>query len=733
MERSVPRQDEAGQDGAAAGRLDRAQEADFERLAGLAARVFGVPIAAVAINCRDLQFYKATVGFDAGSIDFSPFHSCCEQTSDRVFVLLDATKDPVFATATAAGDTPQIGFFACALLYSATGQKLGEFCILDHAPRCEFSEHDRRTLLDFAAMAVDQIERRRLAIDGRASQSRFENIASTSPDGIICTDRSGTITFWNKAAECLFGYKADEAIGQNLRIIVPERFRSPTSEVAQFAGGASGGAPGAEGPGLIGSTISLIARRYDGTEFPIELSLSQWQQDGEASFGAIIRDVTQRLASEEWLFRLAHLDSLTELPNRMVLRSRIDEAIEKEGRASILLIDLDGFKDVNDTLGHSAGDMLLKMVANRILALVGEDDTVARLGGDEFAALLPGLDDPLKIASICDSLITAIAEPFTIEGQPVVIGASIGIALCPVHGQKAEDLLANADLALYQAKAEGRHCRRFFVPALRHAALNRRTYEIELRKALMEKQFELYYQPLVRLSDGGVIGAEALLRWRHPQRGLMAPGAFFSVLESSLLAAAVGDWVLETACAQAAKWRKIMPDFRISINLFGMQFKTGDIESMVRKTLAENGLPPNALELEITENIILRHDEAMTLPLRNLHHLGVGIAFDDYGTGYASLSFLKRFPLSHLKLDRSFVRDSCTDPEDAAIVQAILYLGQSFGLGVIAEGVETPEQQAFLLANGCREAQGFLFGRPMSADAFAQNFLSEQDLEARSA
>lgn len=727
MDRAMPLRDEGGQEGAAAGQLDRAQEADFDRLAGLAARVFGVPIAVVSINCRDLQFYKATVGFDAGAIDFSAFHSCCESTSDRVFVLLDATKDPVFATAVAAGDAPQVGFFACALLYSAAGQKLGEFCILDHAPRCEFSEHDRRTLLDFAAMAVDQIERRRLAIDGRASQSRFENIASTSPDGIICTDRSGTITFWNKAAECLFGYKAHEAIGQNLRIIVPERFRSPTSEVAQFAG-----APASAGePGLIGSTISLIARRYDGTEFPIELSLSQWQ-DGETSFGAIIRDVTQRLASEEWLFRLAHLDSLTELPNRMVLRSRIDEAVEKEARASVLLIDLDGFKDVNDTLGHSAGDMLLKMVANRIVALVGEDDTVARLGGDEFAALLPGLDDPLKVAAICDSLISAIAEPFTIDGQPVVVGASIGIALCPVHGQKAEDLLANADLALYQAKTEGRHCRRFFVPALRHAALNRRTYEIELRKALMEKQFELYYQPLVRLSDGSVIGAEALLRWRHPQRGLMAPGAFFSVLESSLLAAAVGDWVLETACAQAAKWRKLMPDFRISINLFGMQFKTGDIESMVRRTLADNGLPPYALELEITENIILRHDEAMTLPLRNLHRFGVGIAFDDYGTGYASLSFLKRFPLSHLKLDRSFVRDSCTDPEDAAIVQAILYLGQSFDLGVVAEGVETPEQQAFLLANGCREAQGFLFGRPMSVDAFAQNFLNQR-LESRSA
>jgi diguanylate cyclase (GGDEF)-like protein len=452
------------------------------------------------------------------------------------------------------------------------------------------------------------------------------------------------------------------------------------------------------------------------------------------SFGAIIRDVSQRLASEEWLFRLAHLDSLTELPNRMVLRNRIDEAVANDKPASVLLIDLDGFKDVNDTLGHSAGDMLLKMVAARILALIGPADTVARLGGDEFATLLPGLDDPLKVATFSDALIKAIAEPFTIDGQPVVIGASIGIALCPAHGHQAEDLLANADLALYQAKAEGRHCRRFFMPGLRHAALNRRTCQIEMREAAAEKQFELYYQPLVNMTDGRLVGAEALLRWRHPQRGILSPGAFFSVLETSLLAASIGDWALETALVQAARWRRMaMPDFRISVNLFGMQFKMGDIESLVRQTLALHELPPQALELEITENIILRHDEAMVRPLHNLHRFGVGIAFDDYGTGYASLSFLKRFPLSRLKIDRSFVRDVCTDPEDAAIVQAILYLGQSFGLGVIAEGVETPEQQAFLTANGCQEAQGFLFGRPMPADVFTQHFLLNRRPQARSA
>ncbi|MGO9007536.1 MAG: putative bifunctional diguanylate cyclase/phosphodiesterase [Beijerinckiaceae bacterium] len=722
MDIALPNDDERGARFADS-RLVPAQEPDFDRLVGLAARVFDVPIAAISITGWDQKFVKTRHGVDATAADLPGFFSGCGAGDDGVFVILDATRDPHLAPRPGA---TQIGFVAGARLQSTSGQSLGEFCILDHAPRRKFSERDRRTLLDFAAITVDQIERRRLAAAERASESLFENIASTSPDGIICTDRGGTITFWNKAAENLFGYLAGEAIGQNLQIIVPERFRNPTSDVTEIAGAGSAD--------LVGSTISLIARRRNGSEFPIELSLSQWRRDGEASFGAIIRDVTQRLASEEWLFRLAHLDSLTELPNRMVLRNKIDEAVANEAPACVLLIDLDGFKDVNDTLGHSAGDMLLKMVAERILELVGENDTVARLGGDEFAALLPGLDDPLKVAAISDALIKAIAEPFTIDGQPVIIGASIGIALCPAHGRMAEELLANADLALYQAKAEGRHCRRFFVPGLRHAALNRRTYEIELRKATAEKQFELYYQPIVRMSDGTLIGAEALMRWRHPQRGILSPGAFFPVLETSLLAAMIGDWVLETACAQAAQWRRsAMPDFRISVNVFGVQFKTGDIESVVRETLAKHDLPAEALELEITENIILRHDEAMVRPLHNLHHFGVGIAFDDYGTGYASLSFLKRFPLSRLKVDRSFVRDVCTDPEDAAIVKAILYLGQSFGLGVIAEGVETAEQQAFLSANGCMEAQGFLFGKPMPAEAFHQHFLFKHPKHVRSA
>jgi diguanylate cyclase (GGDEF)-like protein len=435
--------------------------------------------------------------------------------------------------------------------------------------------------------------------------------------------------------------------------------------------------------------------------------------------------IAGRDENEARLFRLTQLDTLTGLLNRDVLQARLAGMIADGRPGTLMLIDLDGFKYINDTLGHAAGDAVLCSVAKRLSSAARHEDAAARLGGDEFALLLAGATSAAAAAIVAERLIAEISQPVVVDGHPINIGASVGIALHPLHGRDAGQIFANADLALYQAKGEGRHCARLFTNALRDAAEGKVLRDTELREALENGEFELYYQPQVRLTDGALMGAEALLRWRHPTQGLLSPASFICALEGGLLSARVGLWVLETACAQAKLWRaQFAPDFRIGVNLFGSQFRAGNLAEWVNTALIKTGLPPEALEIEITENIILRHEDTMIEPLRALRQQGVGVAFDDYGTGFASLSMLTRYPVSRLKIDRGFTRTVCEDPAEAAIVRAIIGLGHSLGLNVTAEGVETRNQLAWLRKEGCQEGQGYFFGRPMSAAAFYAQFSS---------
>jgi len=442
-------------------------------------------------------------------------------------------------------------------------------------------------------------------------------------------------------------------------------------------------------------------------------------RDGNGSllgFAKVTRDMSDRRRYEEHLYRLAHFDPLTELPNREALRTALREALNTEPPVTVLMLDLDGFKEINDTLGHAAGDAILKAAAHRLRTCIGTKGMVGRLGGDEFAVVLPRLADPIIAASTCEELIDAFSTPIAWEDQDSYLGLSIGICMGPRHGDTAEELLSSADLALYRAKADGRCSYSLFQPSFRQAVIARRTCELELRRAVAEGELELHYQPQMHLADRSIVGAEALLRWRHPQHGLLAPGAFLHVLESGTLAATVGNWVIRMACAYAANMRRLgFVGFSVGVNLFGAQFRNDSLVSIVTDALQADALPPDALELEITENIILRHHEAMIAPLRELRALGVAIAFDDYGTGYASLSLLKRFPLSRLKIDRSFVRNLGSDPGDAALIRTILYLAENFGLEATAEGIETELQESLLRDLGCRFGQGFLYGRPMPA------------------
>ncbi len=416
-------------------------------------------------------------------------------------------------------------------------------------------------------------------------------------------------------------------------------------------------------------------------------------------------------------------DPLTGLANRGVFYRRVEEVLARPSPAAILMLDLDGFKDINDTLGHAIGDAILRELAARLERTADPCDTVARLGSDEFAILQQDAGDLTQATELAQLALARIAEPFHIGGQELRLTASCGVAIAPLHAHEALELVGNADLALVKAKAVGRGRVSVFAPNLRLEAVARRLYGMELHRAVAKGEFLLFYQPQIHLATGALTGAEALLRWRHPQLGLLAPGVFLPSLESGPLAATVGSWVLNEACSQAAFWRRSgLHDFRIAVNLFGAQFREGDLAAEVAQTLDRHGLPPEALELEITENIVLNHDAAVLEMLQRLRAQGVGISFDDFGTGYASLSLLKTHPITRIKIDRSFVSGMLDSNRDATVIRAIVDVARSFDLNTIAEGIETDAQRERLLAEHCEEGQGYLFGKPLPAQQFAQAF-----------
>ncbi|MDH0093287.1 sensor domain-containing phosphodiesterase [Achromobacter mucicolens] len=416
-------------------------------------------------------------------------------------------------------------------------------------------------------------------------------------------------------------------------------------------------------------------------------------------------------------------DPLTGLANRGVFYRRVEEVLARPCPAAILMLDLDGFKDINDTMGNAAGDAILRELAARLDGTAHPCDTVARLGSDEFAILQHDVGDLKQATELARLALARIAEPLSVQGQELRLSASCGVAVAPLHTHEALELVGNADLALVKAKTAGRGRISVFAPNLRLEAVARRLYGMALHRAVANGEFVLFYQPQINLATGALTGAEALLRWRHPQLGLLAPGVFLPSLEGGPLAATVGSWVLNEACGQAAFWRRSgLQDFRIAVNLFGVQFREGDLAAEVAQTLARHGLPPEALELEITENIVLNNDDTVLEALQRLRAQGVGISFDDFGTGYASLSLLKTHPITRIKIDRSFVSGILESNRDATVIRAIVDVARSFGLDTIAEGIETDAQRERLLAEHCEEGQGYLFGRPLPAQQFAQAF-----------
>ncbi len=567
----------------------------------------------------------------------------------------------------------------------------------------------------------DITDRRRAEEALRESEARFRAMAEHSVDWIWSMDTRGRHLYSNQRGMENLGYAADEFLAlEPLGLIHPDD-QDLYGEIWRHALANRTG----------WKNVVLRWRHRDGSYRIIESSASAvFNEAGELSgFQGVDRDITERKAAEARIEFLAQHDVLTGLPNRVLLRDRFAHAVARAGRSrgrvAMLFLDLDHFKMVNDTLGHAAGDLLLLDVVGRLAGCTRESDTISRLGGDEFVLLLNDLPELETVERIASDILAKVSEPVEIGGHSLNVSCSLGIAIYPDDGKDFDTLMQKADLAMYNAKDAGRRTYRFFDEQMNRQAHDHLLLQNRLHQALYRAEFQLHYQPQMEVASGRITGVEALLRWRNPELGDVVPARFIPVAEDCGLIVSIGAWVLEEACRQAQLWRQMgWPALGMSVNLSALQFRRPGLVETVAGALERSGLPPRLLELELTESILLEDVEKNLDTVHQLKALGVRLSIDDFGTGYSSLSYLKRFAVDRLKIDRSFVRDISTDPDDAAIVRAVIQLARSLRLGIIAEGVETQEQLAFLRNEGCEEVQGYLYSRPLTAAAL-RTFMNE--------
>jgi len=559
--------------------------------------------------------------------------------------------------------------------------------------------------------------------ESKESEAKYRGLLEAAPDAMVVVNQRGEITLLNVQAEKQFGYRRDELVGQKVKNIIPEGFaerliadslRSAEDALAQ----------------QIGTGIELNGKRKDGSEFPIEIMLSPLESAEGILVTAAIRDITTRKKAEAQMIHASEHDFLTGLPNRMLLNDRVNQAIRLSERyrrkLAVLFLDLDGFKHINDSLGHPAGDKLLQSVAKRLVDCVRGSDTVSRQGGDEFVVLLLEQEHLEDAAMTVRRMLQAVAEAHSIDQHDLHVTSCVGVSVYPNDGLDAETLIKNADTAMYQAKENGPQTYQFFKSAMNVRAVERQGIEESLRRALERKEFALHYQPKINLRTGETAGAEALIRWTHPTRGRVSPAQFIPVAEDCGLILPIGNWVLREACQQARAWLDAgLPLGTMAVNISAMQLRDKNFLEGVFAILKDTGLDPRSLELELTESILMKHAESTASILKSLRSSGVQLAVDDFGTGYSSLSYLRKFPIDALKIDQSFVRQITTIPDETIIVEAVISMGRSLKLRVVAEGVETQEQLAFLQAHQCDEAQGYYFSRPLLPHQFA-NMLENQ-------
>ena len=602
-----------------------------------------------------------------------------------------------------------------------------EFCALEvRPPDTDFMA----ATATIGSQLARAIERKHALDETRANEHKLDSILGALHEVVWSMDpRSGRILYLNAAASRMAKRSVDDFLSDRWlwRRMIHRDDRAPLRDslrkllrVGQLTHEfrivlANGAARVVENRAHVVRNAEGRLQRIDGT----------------------LTDITERKHSQERIEYLAQYDVVTGLPNRRLFNDRLTLAMARDKRldtmTALLLLDLDRFKQVNETLGHGAGDKVLQAVTARLRERLREVDTIARLGGDEFVVILESVTDKVHAARVAEEIVEAMAEPFVLEGQEIFVTASVGVALCPADADSVEKLIENAELAMYQAKQEGRNNVQLYTPEQNQRRGTSLGTESKLRRALERDELLLNFQPKVDIQSGAITGAEALLRWRNPELGMVLPGDFIPLAEDIGLIVPIGEWVLQQACAQASAWRSQGYPIAVAVNLSARQFRQNDVVEMIRRALADTGLAPEHLELEITESMIMHRPEQTIATLQQLDDIGVILSVDDFGTGYSSLSYLKRFPVHKLKVDQSFVRELHQNADDAAIVRAVIALAGSLNLKTIAEGVETGLQLSYLAGLGCDEYQGNHFSRPLPADEFLSLLVAAQPARANPA
>ncbi|MGF7184013.1 diguanylate cyclase (GGDEF)-like protein/PAS domain S-box-containing protein [Desulfitispora alkaliphila] len=581
--------------------------------------------------------------------------------------------------------------------------------------------------LIFTIIFRDISKRRQYQKDMLESRERYRTLTENTYDLISEIGINGEFIYTSPNYKEVLGYDVTDLLGIKYHVIIhPEDLPIVATGLKKY---------------LYGEAEQIVARfiHKNGEVRLFESTGKAYKTaQGETRIVFVSRDITERKHYEDRLWHQAFHDALTNLPNRTLLKDRLQVEINHAKRngtkVGVLFLDLDRFKIINDTLGHAIGDKLLQTIADRIVDCVRTDDTVARLGGDEFTVLVTSVNRSEDVAKVAEKILKAVKQPMEIDGNQLYLTASIGIAIYPDDGVNVTNILKNADAAMYRAKESGRNNYQLYTYALNEKAFERLEMENSLRRAIEQEEFEVYYQPRINVTNGQIIGMEALIRWNHPDWGLVSPGRFITIAEETGLIVPIGEWVLRAACAQNKAWQEAgHKPVRMAVNISARQFQLQDFLRVVADVLEQTGLEPRWLELEITESIAMQNVDYTYKMLRKLNEMGIDLSIDDFGTGYSSLSYLKRFPINKLKIDKSFVNDITSDENNAAIASTVIVLGKSLKFGVVAEGVETKEQLDFLREHNCEEMQGYYFGKPVPAENFWEKLKEEIEKKCQGA